>query len=315
MIALSMSSSGNGTFGFIMDGHRQRSVCAQRAAARVPRCSVHHGTANGVHTECERRITPTPTRRRCRAGARRSAGPGCEGRGWVGLAGAGRRRRRDARSTPPATRSTSPGSSGPGGHGQPIAEAPPAGEVTALSGACLAIPRATWRGGRRLPRALLPLPRGRRPLAAAAAARRRARDRARRGGRPRLRVRRPRAQVALAGAQPLGLPDPRLPGARCWLLLPPALLATELALIPAAIAGGWGRQKLAATSKSSAGCRACCASAARSRRPARSAPPSSPPGSPPTSTPPSSRRRRPLGPGAPRPARLLARRPPAARGR
>ena len=27
----------------------------------------------------------------------------------------------------------------------------------------------------------------------------------------------------------------------------PALLATELALIPVAIAGGWGRQKLAAT--------------------------------------------------------------------
>ena len=31
-----------------------------------------------------------------------------------------------------------------GGHGRPIAEAPPAGEVTALSGACLAIPRETW---------------------------------------------------------------------------------------------------------------------------------------------------------------------------
>ena len=31
-----------------------------------------------------------------------------------------------------------------GGHGRPIAEAPPPGEVTALSGACLAIPRETW---------------------------------------------------------------------------------------------------------------------------------------------------------------------------
>ncbi|MBA3864867.1 MAG: glycosyltransferase [Solirubrobacterales bacterium] len=32
-----------------------------------------------------------------------------------------------------------------GGHGRPLAEAPPAGEVIALSGACLAIPLATWR--------------------------------------------------------------------------------------------------------------------------------------------------------------------------
>lgn len=31
-----------------------------------------------------------------------------------------------------------------GGHGKPIAEAPPAGEVTAASGACLAIPRPEW---------------------------------------------------------------------------------------------------------------------------------------------------------------------------
>jgi GT2 family glycosyltransferase len=32
-----------------------------------------------------------------------------------------------------------------GGHGRPIAEAPPAGEVVALSGACLAIPLRTWQ--------------------------------------------------------------------------------------------------------------------------------------------------------------------------
>jgi N-acetylglucosaminyl-diphospho-decaprenol L-rhamnosyltransferase len=31
-----------------------------------------------------------------------------------------------------------------GGHGRPIAEAPPVGEVAAASGACLAIPRAEW---------------------------------------------------------------------------------------------------------------------------------------------------------------------------
>jgi GT2 family glycosyltransferase len=32
-----------------------------------------------------------------------------------------------------------------GDHGRPVAEAPPAGEVVCLSGACLAIPLATWR--------------------------------------------------------------------------------------------------------------------------------------------------------------------------
>jgi N-acetylglucosaminyl-diphospho-decaprenol L-rhamnosyltransferase len=32
-----------------------------------------------------------------------------------------------------------------GGHGRPLSEAPAAGEVTALSGACLAIPLVTWR--------------------------------------------------------------------------------------------------------------------------------------------------------------------------
>jgi GT2 family glycosyltransferase len=32
-----------------------------------------------------------------------------------------------------------------GGHGRPVAEAPPAGEVVALSGACLAIPLRNWR--------------------------------------------------------------------------------------------------------------------------------------------------------------------------
>ncbi len=100
-----------------------------------------------------------------------------------------------------------------GGHGRPLDEAPPAGEVAALSGACLAIPRRNWEEAGGFPAALLPLPRGRRPLAAAAPRRRGAWDRAGGGRRPRLRVRLPPPQVALAGAQPLGLPDPRLPGA------------------------------------------------------------------------------------------------------
>ena len=132
-----------------------------------------------------------------------------------------------------------------GGHGEPIAAAPPAGEVTVLSGACLAIPLASWR---------------------------------QLGGFPpefflyhedvdvslRLRLR-----GGTLGIEPAAVVDHDYEfGARehkwRWLernrlaflvrayptallvLLAPALLATELALLAAAAAGGWGRQKLAA---------------------------------------------------------------------
>jgi N-acetylglucosaminyl-diphospho-decaprenol L-rhamnosyltransferase len=132
-----------------------------------------------------------------------------------------------------------------GGHGRPISAAPPAGEVAALSGACLAIPRRRWEEA---------------------------------GGFPadfflyhedvdlslRLRL----AGGAL-GIEPAAVVDHDYEfGARShkwrWLernrwaflirvypapllaLLAPALIATELALIPASIAGGWGRQKLGA---------------------------------------------------------------------
>jgi N-acetylglucosaminyl-diphospho-decaprenol L-rhamnosyltransferase len=132
-----------------------------------------------------------------------------------------------------------------GGHGRPLAEAPPPEEVPAASGACLAIPLSEWR---------------------------------RVGGFPpeffmyhedvdlsvRLRMAggtvgiEPGAVVAhdydfsASADKWRWLERNRLaflvrtyPGA-LLALLAPALLATELALLPVAAAGGWGRQKLRA---------------------------------------------------------------------
>jgi GT2 family glycosyltransferase len=135
-----------------------------------------------------------------------------------------------------------------GMHGRPIGEAPPAGEVPCLSGACLAIPRRTWEEAGGFPAEFflyhedvdLSL---------------------------RLRLRGGRL-----GIEPAAVVDHDYEfGARQhkwrWLernrwaflirvypgslllLLAPALLATELALIPASIAGGWGSQKAAAVAE------------------------------------------------------------------
>ena len=132
-----------------------------------------------------------------------------------------------------------------GGHGLPLDEAPPAGEVTAASGACLAIPLAEWRRVGGFPAEFFMYHEDVDLSVRLRAA----------GGTVGIE---PAAVVAHdydfgANAQKwFWLERNRLaflvrtyPGA-LLALLAPALLATELALLPVAAAGGWGREKLRA---------------------------------------------------------------------
>lgn len=132
-----------------------------------------------------------------------------------------------------------------GGHGRPLADAPPAGEVPAASGACLAIPLAKWRAVGGFPAEFfmyhedVDLSVRLRSMGGAVGIE-------------------PGAVVAHAyefGANAekwFWLERNRLaflvrtyPGA-LLALLAPALLATELGLVAVSASGGWGRQKLRA---------------------------------------------------------------------
>ena len=132
-----------------------------------------------------------------------------------------------------------------GGHGRPLAEAPPASEVPAASGACLAIPLASWRRAGGFPAEFFMYHEDVDLSVRLRAA----------GGAVGIE---PSAVVAHAyefGANAdkwrwlernrLAFLVRTYPGA-LLLLLAPALLATELALLAVAAAGGWGGQKLRA---------------------------------------------------------------------
>jgi len=132
-----------------------------------------------------------------------------------------------------------------GGHGLPLDQAPPAGEVAVASGACLAIPLAEWRRTGGFPAEFFMYHEDVDLSVRLRAA----------GGTVGIE---PTAVVAHdyefdANAQKwFWLERNRLAflirtyPAALLALLAPALLATELALLPVATAGGWGREKLRA---------------------------------------------------------------------
>jgi GT2 family glycosyltransferase len=133
-----------------------------------------------------------------------------------------------------------------GRHGRPLAAAPGAGEVTALSGACLAVPLEVWRRHGGLAEEFFMYHEDvdlalRLRLAGETA-----------GIEPSAVVAHDYEFTASAGNKWRWLERNRLATlVRVWpgsllLLLAPALLATEAALLLAAAAGGWGGQKLRA---------------------------------------------------------------------
>jgi GT2 family glycosyltransferase len=130
-------------------------------------------------------------------------------------------------------------------HGQPLTEAPPAGEVPAASGACLAIPLSRWREVGGFPEEFfmyhedvdlsvrlrsLGAPIGIEPAAAV----RHDYEFGANADKWRWLERNRLAFLVRTYPGPL------------LALLAPALIATELALLLVAAAGGWGRQKLRA---------------------------------------------------------------------
>lgn len=132
-----------------------------------------------------------------------------------------------------------------GGHGRPLAEAPPAGEVAAASGACLAIPLSSWREVGGFPEEFFmyheDVDISVRLRSAGHAV----------GIEPTAVVVHD-YEFSASAEKWLWLERNRLAflvrtyPAALLALLAPALLATELALLLVAASGGWGGQKLRA---------------------------------------------------------------------
>ncbi|MGE5336066.1 MAG: glycosyltransferase family 2 protein [Nitrososphaerota archaeon] len=135
-----------------------------------------------------------------------------------------------------------------GEHGRPLAEAPPPREVPALSGACLAIPAERWRQAGGFPAeffmyhedvdlsARLRLAGGAVGIEPAAVV---AHDYEFGANTEKWRLLERNRQAFVLRTYPAPL----------LLLLAPALLATEFALLAVAAAGGWGTQKLRANAE------------------------------------------------------------------
>jgi N-acetylglucosaminyl-diphospho-decaprenol L-rhamnosyltransferase len=134
-----------------------------------------------------------------------------------------------------------------GGAGRPVEEAPTSvRDIPFVSGACLALPRATWRREGGFPAEFfmycedvdlslrLRLTGGRLGLVPAA---RVDHEYAFKKGKAKWRMLERNRWATIVRTYPGVL----------LVLLAPALLATELALIPISLAGGWGREKLLAT--------------------------------------------------------------------
>ncbi len=129
-----------------------------------------------------------------------------------------------------------------GGHGRPLAEAPPPGEVAALSGACLAIPAEKWRRADGFPAEFfmyhedvdlslrLRMEGGRVGIEPTAVV---AHDYDFDAGAEKWRRLERNRLAFLVRTYPAPL----------LALLAPALIATELALLVVSAAGGWGPQK------------------------------------------------------------------------
>jgi N-acetylglucosaminyl-diphospho-decaprenol L-rhamnosyltransferase len=132
-----------------------------------------------------------------------------------------------------------------GGHGQPLSESPPPGEVPAASGACLAVRMDEWRRAGGFPADFfmyhedvdlsvrLRMAAGTVGIEPTAVV---AHDYDFNASAEKWRWLERNRLAFLVRTYPASL----------LALLAPALLATELALLPVAAAGGWGRQKLQA---------------------------------------------------------------------